>query len=98
MDISPLVLIGYAVASVITFFVYGLDKRAARRGGWRTPEATLHLLELLGGFPGAFLAQRLFRHKTRKFGYRIVFWLIVGLHLAGWVGWFWLRSRGSDTT
>jgi uncharacterized membrane protein YsdA (DUF1294 family) len=93
-----LVLTVYAVASVITFFVYGADKRAARRGRWRTPEATLHLLELLGGFPGAILAQRVFRHKRGKVSYLIVFWFIVALHIAGWTGWFWLRSRASDTS
>ncbi len=98
MDAVALVLIVYAVASVITFFAYGLDKRAARRGRWRTPEATLHLLELLGGFPGAMLAQRIFHHKRGKVRYLIVFWLIVALHAAGWAGWFWLRSRGSDTS
>ncbi len=98
MDAVALVLIVYAVASVITFFAYGLDKRAARRGRWRTPEATLHLLELLGGFPGAMLAQRIFRHKRGKVRYLIIFWLIVALHAAGWAGWFWLRSRGSDTS
>ncbi len=98
MNAVTLVLIVYAVASVITFFVYGIDKRAARRGRRRTPEATLHLLELLGGFPGAMVAQRVFRHKRGKVSYLIVFWLIVGLHVAGWAGWFWLRSRGSDTS
>ncbi len=84
------VLLAYAVASVLTFFVYGLDKRAAMRGRWRTPEATLHLLELLGGFPGALLAQRILRHKRAKVRYLIVFWLIVLLHAAAWGGWLWL--------
>ena len=98
MNAVALVLIAYAVASVLTFCVYGLDKRAARRGRWRTPEATLHLLELLGGFPGAMLAQRIFRHKRGKLSYLIVFWLIVALHAAGWATWIWLRVRGGDTT
>lgn len=98
MNTVLLVLIVYAVASVITFFVYGADKRAARRGRWRTPEATLHLLELMGGFPGALVAQRVFRHKRGKVSYLIVFWLIVAVHIAGWAGWFWLRSRGNNTS
>jgi len=93
-----LILLAYAVASVITFLAYAQDKRAARRGRWRTPEATLHLLELLGGFPGAMLAQRVFRHKRGKVGYLIVFWLIVAVHVAGWGTWIWLRSGGSDTS
>ncbi len=93
-----LILLAYAVASMITFLAYAQDKRAARRGRWRTPEATLHLLELLGGFPGAILAQRLLHHKRGKVSYLIVFWLIVAVHVAGWGTWIWLRSRGNDTS
>lgn len=75
----------YAVMSLVTFVTYLLDKRAAQRGRQRTPEATLHVLELLGGWPGAFLAQRLIRHKNAKLSYQIVFWLIVALHVAVWI-------------
>lgn len=81
-----LVVVGvYAVVSLIAFVAYVLDKRAARLGRPRTPEATLHLLEFLGGWPGALLAQRLIRHKNAKVGYQVMFWLIVALHVAGWV-------------
>jgi len=59
------------------FAGHWIDKRKAESGEWRTPENTLHLFELLGGWPGAFLAQRLFRHKTEKVSYQVVFWLIV---------------------
>lgn len=75
----------YALMSLITFVAYYTDKRAARLGRLRTPEATLHVLELLGGWPGALLAQRLIRHKNAKVGYQVVFWLIVAVHIAGWV-------------
>lgn len=87
MSPLTLILLAYAVVSIITFCVYGLDKRAAVRGRWRTPEATLHLLELLGGFPGAMVAQRVFRHKRAKVSYLVVFWLIVLLHAAAWITW-----------
>ena len=77
--------------SLLSFAVYGFDKRRAAYAGERTPEAVLHLLELSGGWPGAFLAQRIFRHKTAKVPFQIVFWLIVLLYqavavdyLAGW--------------
>ena len=66
-----------AVISTITYWVYARDKRRAEEGEWRVPEASLHLLELLGGWPGAFLAQRRLRHKCSKRSYQIVFWLIV---------------------
>src|SRR5690349_13411126 len=56
----------YAVMSVIAFAAYALDKRAARRGSPRTSEQTLLTLGFLGGWPGAVVAQQVFRHKTRK--------------------------------
>lgn len=79
----------YGISSLITFALYGFDKRRAIGGGSRVPERTLHLGELLGGWPGAFLAQRVFRHKTQKASFRRVFWLIVLLHAAGWGTWLW---------
>jgi len=79
------VSIAYGTMSLITFTVYSLDKRAARLGRPRTPEATLHVLELLGGWPGALLAQRVIRHKNAKLSYQVVFWLIGAVHVAGWI-------------
>ncbi len=82
----------YAVMSAVALAAFAWDKAAAARGGGRIPEATLHLLELLGGWPGAILGALLFRHKTRKGSYLAVTALVVLLHLAGW--WWWRRSRG----
>jgi uncharacterized membrane protein YsdA (DUF1294 family) len=65
------------VASAVAFSVYAVDKRRAEKGLWRVSEAQLHLLELLGGWPGAFLAQRRLRHKCSKSSYQFIFWLIV---------------------
>jgi uncharacterized membrane protein YsdA (DUF1294 family) len=67
--------------NLITVATYGLDKWIAQRGGWRVPEATLFLLAFLGGSPGALLAMRVFRHKTVKGTFRVVFWLIVALQV-----------------
>jgi uncharacterized membrane protein YsdA (DUF1294 family) len=85
-----------ALTSCACFIAYGLDKRRAAGGGRRVPERTLHLLAFLGGWPGALVAQRQFRHKTRKVSFRVVFWAVVVLHagivgtvayaLAGWPG------------
>ena len=66
--------------SLITFLIYAKDKLAARKDTWRTPEKTLHILSLLGGWPGALLAHRYLRHKSQKKAFRIVFWLTVFLH------------------
>ncbi|HQV73505.1 MAG TPA: cold shock and DUF1294 domain-containing protein [Dokdonella sp.] len=71
----------YAAMSLIAFFAYGLDKSAARTDRWRTQESTLHLFELLGGWPGALIAQGSFRHKTRKLSFQLSFWLIVAVNL-----------------
>ena len=68
--------------SIVTFVVYGWDKRQAFGDGRRVPERTLHLLAFLGGWPGALMGQRHFRHKTKKVPFLIVFWFIVVLHLA----------------
>ena len=76
----------YAVTSLISLTAYGCDKSYAEKGTWRIPESTLHFFALIGGWPGGLVAQRLFRHKTRKLSFQLVFWLIVLLHLAGW-GW-----------
>lgn len=75
----------YATLSTVTLAVFGLDKRAAKRNTWRTPEKTLLSLSLVGGWPGALLGMRLFRHKTRKARFRIGIPLIAGLHLAAWI-------------
>ena len=65
------------VMSVITFIVYAVDKNAARRNTRRVPEKNLHLLALLGGWPGALLAQQMLRHKSVKQKFRLVFWTTV---------------------
>ena len=67
--------------------LYGRDKAAARGGLWRTPEITLHLVSVAGGWPGALIAQRVFRHKTRKQPFRTVFWctVVANLTFAAWL-------------
>lgn len=72
----------YAAASAAAFAAYGLDKAAAKRKQRRTPERTLHALSLAGGWPGALIAQSLFRHKTSKQPFRLVFWTTTLLNCA----------------
>lgn len=74
-------LIGvYAVMSIVTYFVYEHDKKRAVQKAWRVPEHTLHILELLGGWYGAWYAQKTIFHKNKKWAYQIAFWGIVFLH------------------
>lgn len=82
-----LVIAAYLFMSGLAFWLYWLDKQRATRGQWRIPERTLHAVEIVGGWPGAWLAQRVFRHKWKKTGYMIVFWTIVGVHMVGWAWW-----------
>ncbi|RMU46859.1 DUF1294 domain-containing protein [Pseudomonas savastanoi] len=79
--------------SLLAFVLYRHDKRQAVSGGQRTPENVLHATELLGGWPGALLAQQVFRHKTRKVSFQIVFWLIVLAHQVLWLDWLFLGKR-----
>jgi uncharacterized membrane protein YsdA (DUF1294 family) len=88
--LPPYTLISlYLGASTVTFCVYALDKSAAKNHRWRTPEKTLHLLGLIGGWPGALAAQRLLRHKTSKPSFQAVFWSTVLVNCAGL---YWILS------
>ncbi|MCU7862182.1 MAG: cold shock and DUF1294 domain-containing protein [Candidatus Thiodiazotropha sp. (ex Lucinoma kastoroae)] len=78
--IPPLILAVYLILSLLTFIVYAVDKSAAKEGAWRTPESTLHLLSLAGGWPGAVVAQQKLRHKSKKQSFRTVFWVTVLLN------------------
>lgn len=73
----------YGIASFAAFIAYGMDKSAARRKLRRTPESTLHALGFAGGWPGALIAQYLFRHKTIKRSFQAVFWMSAVFNCAG---------------
>jgi uncharacterized membrane protein YsdA (DUF1294 family)/cold shock CspA family protein len=77
--------LAYLGLSVLTFATYAIDKAAAKGGAWRTPENTLHLLALAGGWPGALVAQQVLRHKSSKAEFRAVFWTTVVLNVVGFV-------------
>ena len=87
--------VGIALAtlplSIVTFLAYWRDKSAAERGAWRTSEQTLHGLSLVGGWPGAWFAQRLLRHKSRKASFRAVYWGTVAAHLSAIGAWLFAR-------
>jgi uncharacterized membrane protein YsdA (DUF1294 family)/cold shock CspA family protein len=85
----------YLAASTFTFIIYAMDKSAAKRGAWRTPESSLHWLSLVGGWPGGLVAQQLLRHKSKKQSFRTVFWATVILNCATYV---WLLTpTGMET-
>lgn len=77
----PFVLLLLSLAvSCITFMAYAWDKSAAKHGKWRIRERALHLLSLAGGWPGALIAQKMLRHKSKKPSFQWLFWVTVALH------------------
>lgn len=90
--IPILIFFFYLSASLLTFFLYAVDKHAAQHGYWRTKESTLHLSSFACGWPGALVAQTTLRHKSKKQSFRIVFWLTVLLN-CGSLNWL-LSSDG----
>jgi len=85
--LPPAVIATYGVVSILTFLVYQFDKSAARHGQWRTKESSLLFLGLAGGWPGAVLAQRLLRHKSRKQSFQMAFWgtVVMNSVVLGWL-------------
>lgn len=81
--------------NIVTLLAYGYDKRRAVGGRGRVPEVVLHVAALIGGTGGALMAQGLFRHKTRKPEFRLIFVAIVVLQLlaAGTYVLFVLRAE-----
>lgn len=79
--LSWTVSLAYFVLSIVTFGVYARDKSAAQSGQWRTSEGSLHLLALIGGWPGAVFAQHILRHKSQKMAFRLVFFMTVAINL-----------------
>lgn len=91
---TPLWLpLAYLIVSCLTFLAYWKDKAAAQRDRWRTPESTLHMLALVGGWPGATLAQKKLRHKSKKQEFRFVYWITVILNVGFFV---WLHTDGGS--
>lgn len=92
--IVPLI---YAGMSILAVLMYALDKSAATRQRSRTPERTLHVVALLGGWPGALFAQNAFRHKSSKPSFQSGFLATVALNCtalaAGSLGWFDLAKE-----
>lgn len=90
---KPLLAI-YLSMSIVCFAAYGLDKFAAKAGLWRIPETTLHLMELLCGWPGALMGQRLFCHKRAKREYMWRFGGVVVVNVMAVACFAFLRKNG----
>jgi uncharacterized membrane protein YsdA (DUF1294 family) len=91
--VSPAVPVFYAVASVAAAVAYRLDKSAAERNAWRTSERMLHVMALMGGWPGALVAQQVFRHKSRKVAFRFALWTTIALNCGALIWLTWMAQR-----
>lgn len=82
LPVPRFVLVAYVVMGAASFFAYAFDKQAAEEHRWRTPEATLHSVDILGGIIGGLLAQAALHHKTAKPGFSAMTFGIAFAHLA----------------
>ncbi|MGY0617906.1 DUF1294 domain-containing protein [Lysobacter sp. A378] len=89
--VPAMITVGYVLLSCVSYIMYSLDKAAAGKNMQRTPESTLHFVDLLGGWPGALIAQQQFHHKTVKASFQQVFWVTVFVNIAVVV---WLVHSG----
>ena len=74
MNIYAIILIVvFAVMSLIGFISMGVDKKKAKEGKWRTKEATLFAIAILFGGVGSTLGMWIFRHKTKHWYFAVFF-------------------------
>lgn len=82
------IILGYLLLSnLVAFVVYGIDKYKARKGKWRISESTLLMLAMFGGSIGAWLAMKVFHHKTmhKKFYIGVPVIIVLQLVFAAWI-------------
>lgn len=80
-SVTMIALGGYLVmVNGLLFVLMGIDKSKAKKHRWRIPEKTLLLLGVAGGGFGGLMGQKVFRHKTRKPVFYVIF--IIGILLA----------------
>ena len=82
IDSLTLIILWLIVINLVAFLSMGNDKHKARRGKWRTPESVLFLQAAIGGSIGSLLGMVIFRHKTRKWKFRIGMPLILIAQIA----------------
>jgi uncharacterized membrane protein YsdA (DUF1294 family)/cold shock CspA family protein len=92
--VPPVVPLAYTLMSVFAMLLYAFDKSAAADSRWRTPENNLHFVAFLGGWPGALVAQDVFRHKSRKAEFQHVFWLTVVFN-CGALAWLLVSGKAA---
>ena len=85
-NFSAAIMTVYCSMSVICFGAYGIDKwLSVKEDKRRITESTHHVLEILGGWPGALFAQIILKHKTQKKPFIYILYGIMLVHIAGWI-------------
>lgn len=93
MTAYTIILIYLELVNLAAFALYGIDKRRAKRGKWRIPEATLLLIAVIGGSVGALAGMYLFRHKTRKPKFSVGVPVILGMQVLFFLLLFYVVSH-----
>ena len=88
-SLTHIVLIYLAFINVVAFFMYGIDKWKAKKDKWRTSEATLLWLAVIGGSIGAWMGMKMWHHKTlhKKFRYGLPLIIIMQIALVIYLLW-----------
>ncbi len=91
-EITLLHLVLYSILNIFAFFTFTDDKAKSAKSQWRTSEKRLLIYAMIGPF-GAATAMHLFRHKTQKVRFRLVYiFLLIHSLLIGY--YFLLRVQG----
>lgn len=72
----------FVIMSIVLFVMMGMDKKKAKAGAWRIPEARLFLFSFLGGAIGGCIGMKVFHHKTKHLKFEIGFPLIALMQIA----------------
>ena len=92
---NPIPLLAYVFMTPLTIYYYAEDKRRALAHQWRISNFYLHCFEILGGWPGALLAQNEYRHKLKRGVYQYGFWAIVAIHAMAWSIYLYFQVRAA---
>lgn len=83
MNLYQIILLAaFIVMSVCGFTVMGVDKKKAKDGKWRIPEATLFAFAICFGGVGSTLGMWIFRHKTQHWYFKVFFPIFAVIDIA----------------
>ena len=86
-----LILTYFALITIIAFALMGIDKRKAKKGAFRIPEASLFVTALLGGSIGAVAGMLIFHHKTNHWYFQFFMPFIAFIQMTGVLIWAILK-------